>query len=69
MNASDMMKLPPIQLADLSEKTKDYILGRASFRKCSPEEVILEVLDRASGFPAPDSLLPAAQPQPEGLAA
>lgn len=67
MTAESTLKLPPIPLEALSEKTKDFILARASYRKCSPEEVMLEVLDHASGYTPPAT--PVAQSQPEGLAA
>ena len=42
-----MFQLSPIPLAALRGKTKDYILGRASYLKCSPEQVIVELLDGA----------------------
>lgn len=48
MNAEAMFRLPPIPLAALKGRTKDYILGRASYLRCSPEEVIIELLDAQS---------------------
>jgi len=48
MNADSMFRMPPIPLSALAEKTKDFILGRASYLKCSPEQVIIELLDGAT---------------------
>lgn len=43
-----MLRLPPVPLASLAGRTKDYILGRASHLQCTPDEVILELLDAAA---------------------
>jgi len=61
MNADLMFRMPPIPLSALAEKTKDFILGRASYLRCSPEQVIIEMLDGATQARQPVTVT-----QPEG---
>lgn len=55
------MTLPPIPLAALPERTKDYILGLCNGSGLTPEQAVKRVLDRAAGacpppaVPAPTS--------------
>lgn len=45
----DTLRLPAIPLDRLSERTKDFLLGRASDLKCSPDDLIVALLDRGAG--------------------
>lgn len=63
MNAPTMT-LPPIALADLPEKTKDFILALCNRDNITPAEAMKQTLDasaaRAGFLPLPQD------PQPEG---
>lgn len=43
-----MMTLPPIALADLPERTKDFILAFCNQHHCTPEEAMKQTLDLAA---------------------
>lgn len=60
--STQTLSLPPIALAQLPERTKDFLLALCNQEHCSPEEALKLTLDRAAaraGF----------APQTEGTAA
>lgn len=66
--SADAMMLPPIPLAALPERTKDFVLALCNQRGCSPAAAIKSILDSSAasaGFLA----LPSPQPEGDGVQA
>lgn len=53
---SAQLALPPIPLAALPERTKDYILGLCNGSGLTPEQAVKRVLDRAAGVCPPPAV-------------
>ncbi len=46
--STDKLTLPPIRLADLHERTKDFLLALCNQDHCTPDEALRKVLDLAA---------------------
>lgn len=70
MSTRSRMTLPPVELSDLPERTKDFLIALCNQENITPAEGLKRVLDTAAqraGFsPMPPASPDAqAQPQPE----
>jgi hypothetical protein len=66
--SANTLALPPIPLADLPERTKDFIIALCNQEGLTPEQAIKRTLD-ASAMRAGFLALPQAQPEGAGQAA
>ncbi len=69
MSTQTRMTLPPVDLKDLPERTKDFLIALCNQENITPAEGLKRVLDTAAqraGFsPMPPTSAAAAQPEPE----